>query len=328
MSLPLETLTLLQSAPAREAWRAILQHAWELCCDRLDRPQCVKTVLHRDRAVGDLDQLLATAAWDLWRDYDATVEKTADALADWWLGSGGRAVLILDALSLREVPWILMGAATRGYTVHQARATGCEIPGDTNAFARALGFGARAALENNGASSTHRLPGARTDTSDAPWRDCAVSHDPRLVYWHHWPDARLHELGAPGKGLEALTLEAAAQLSGDDFWSFVERLTQGRRLLITADHGYAASGHFADATDDQATHLKTIFGARRYTPEDGPVGAWVPPLDLALSTRVAPAGRYALGRRKWKVGGGYPTLTHGGLTVLEIATPFIEISRS
>jgi hypothetical protein len=38
--------------------------------------------------------------------------------------------------------------------------------------------------------------------------------------------------------------------------------------------------------------------------------------------------QFALGRRKWKSQGGYPTLTHGGLTVLEVASPFIELSRT
>jgi hypothetical protein len=35
----------------------------------------------------------------------------------------------------------------------------------------------------------------------------------------------------------------------------------------------------------------------------------------------------ALGRRKWKSQGGYPTLTHGGLSLLEMAVPFIEIEK-
>ena len=36
---------------------------------------------------------------------------------------------------------------------------------------------------------------------------------------------------------------------------------------------------------------------------------------------------WELWRRKWKSQGGYPSLTHGGLSLLEIAVPFIELSR-
>ena len=35
----------------------------------------------------------------------------------------------------------------------------------------------------------------------------------------------------------------------------------------------------------------------------------------------------ALGRRKWKCQGGYPTLTHGGLSLLETLSPFIELEK-
>lgn len=33
------------------------------------------------------------------------------------------------------------------------------------------------------------------------------------------------------------------------------------------------------------------------------------------------------GRRKWRSQGGYPTLIHGGLSILEVAVPFIELRR-
>ena len=109
-------------------------------------------------------------------------------------------------------------------------------------------------------------------------------------------------------------------------------LTTGRRLVITADHGYAASGHFPDTADPaQAQYLKDRFASGRWAKlsdlEPPDVGSWVPPLDLHLNTAHADA-TFALGRRKWKSQGGYPTLTHGGLSLLEVAVPFIELSRT
>jgi hypothetical protein len=45
-------------------------------------------------------------------------------------------------------------------------------------------------------------------------------------------------------------------------------------------------------------------------------------LSLALSLPgVLGTHRLVLGRRKWKVAGGYPTLAHGGLTLLETLCP-------
>ena len=329
-ALPLDLLRKLQTAAPADAWGALLAFVQDLCFPALSG--AAAEVTGRDRAVAPADLFLATAGWELWADYYAGVPRTADRLAAWWAETApGRAVLILDALSLREAPWLLHGAEERGYAVHAAAVTGAELPADTGPFARALGFGQRSALANDGAGGAHRLPGARTDSVDLPWRECVdlIDAAPDWVLWHHWPDDRIHHLSAPGRGLAALAKETAAQLAGDDFWALVERLTTGRRLVITGDHGYAATGLFPDARDrEQTAYLKARFKSGRSAPAAGDAGpgAWTPPLDAVQET---PHGRHALvlGRRKWRSPGGYPTLAHGGLSLLEVAVPFIELAR-
>lgn len=331
MPVPLGLLRQIQSSPPADAWRAMLAQVWEVCSQPLDAKNAAAAVTRRDREVAALDLFLTAAGWDLWTAFDECVEHTADALADWWqTQAGGRAVLILDALSLREAPWILQGAAERGYK-HSARVTAAELPADTTQFARALGFAQRSALSNNGAGNSHRLDGARTESVDLPWADCAglIKAEPRWALWHHWPDARLHDFAVAGQGVNALAEDAAAKLTGDDFWLLVERLTTGRSLVITSDHGYAATGLFPDSSDEQqAKFLKDVFKSGRWTQVDLPlhVNHALPPLDLTISSRQG-QHRFVLGRRKWKSQGGYPTLAHGGLSLLEAVSPFIELSR-
>jgi hypothetical protein len=330
MALPLQLARTLATAGAREAWAAIFKHAWETCSKPLSAIAAAGEITKRDRETGTLDLYLAAAGWDLWKEFEASAPTTADALAAWWAGRApGRGVLILDGLSLREVPWLLHEAAKHGYKIHDALATASELPGETSAFAHALGFSGRAALENNGGGSAHRLPRARTETLGIPWADAANAIDarPDWVLWHHWPDNRVHDLAAAGQGLEKLTVEVAQQLGSDAFWDLVKRLSTGRRLIITSDHGYAATGLFADAPDEQAKYLKDVLKSGRCAPGIAADSPWVPPVDLSLTTKHG-AMRFALGRRKWKSQGGYPTLTHGGLTVLEVASPFIELSRA
>ncbi len=335
MALPLPLLRQLQAASAGEAWAGLFEHAWNTCSPAIAQEKASSEVSRRDAELGAADLFLATAGWDLWNSYETVVPRTADELVAWWSArSAGRAVLVLDALSLREVPWLLKGATERGYTVHQARATGAELPADTTPFAEALGFSSRSVLQNNGGAGKGRLAGATTDSTDLPWEDCSaqVNASQDWLLWHHWPDGRLHDLGAPGHSLAALAKEAAEQLSSDAFWTLVHTLTTGRRLVITADHGYAASGHFPDTADPaQSSYLKDRFASGRWAKvadlEQPAPGAWVPPIDLPLKTAHADA-TFALGRRKWKSQGGYPTLTHGGLSLLEVAVPFIELSRT
>ncbi|MDW5376404.1 hypothetical protein R6258_05675 [Halomonas sp. HP20-15] len=328
MTLPLQLVQTLQNAEPKEAWAAIFDYSWEICSQSLDQGPAVAEVLSRDRSLADLDHYLATAGWDLWSHFEQAAPRTSQELAAWWAShSPGRAILILDAFSMREVPWILHQAEARGFSVHQARSTGSELPPDTTPFAKALGFGQRSALGNNGARSA-RFPGARTESVDIAWSDCAalIGSEPDWIFWHHWPDHRLHDHDDPGKGLQTLTKEVAKHLAGDAFWSLVGRLATGRRLIITADHGYAASGQFIDSNGEQSDYLKGHYKSGRSIPGDAPAGDWVPPIDMAIDSEH---GRhlYVNGRRKWKSQGGYPTLAHGGLSVLEVTVPFIELSR-
>ena len=97
--------------------------------------------------------------------------------------------------------------------------------------------------------------------------------------------------------------------------------------MITSDHGYAASGLFPDSNKEQTEYLKRVFKSGRWNDTENEAGSWVPPIDLYVQTRHHHY-LFVNGRRKWKSAGGYPTLTHGGLTVLEVAVPFIELSMT
>jgi hypothetical protein len=97
--------------------------------------------------------------------------------------------------------------------------------------------------------------------------------------------------------------------------------------MTSSDHGYAACGLFPDLVDkDQVEYMKKLFKSGRTATSDSEDGAWVPPIDLRLATNHG-SHRYVLGRRKWKSAGGYPTLHHGGLSLLEVFVPFIELSK-
>jgi len=329
MTLAASVLHALTQGTDTDAWRAIVGHAVEIASKPLAAGNAPSEVVKRDREIGKLDLFLSSSGWDLWQTFGSSVERTSDRLVRWWAESyGAKAVLILDGLSLRELPWLLQGASAHGFTLHEIGANASELPGETDEFARALGFASRGKLQNNGGGLAHKLHPAQTETVDLPWKDCEalISSTPNQIFWHHWPDAKLHDGSGAGQGLEPLTKNVAEQLSSDDFWAFVERLATGRRLVITSDHGYAATGYFPDADGEVGQFLKQTFGSSRRKTGTANTGPFVPPVALQINS---PHGEYmlALGCRKWKNQGGYPTLTHGGLSLLEVLSPFVEITK-
>ncbi len=329
MTLSRDLLIDLSTADPRHAWASLNAFALDVFRPEIDSGKVTSEIARRDREVANADFYLSTAGWDLWRDFDSATKHTADRLAEWWgEPHAKKTILILDGLSLRELPFLLSGASERGLTVHNVEVTTSELPGETTQFAQALGFQQRSSLSNNAAGNGHRLPGARTECADLPWTDCAnmIGAEPNWVFWHHWPDSRVHELSVAGQGLETLSKEAAQTLLSNEFWSFVERLATGRRVVITSDHGYAAPGLFADAPEEQAKFLRDTFKSGRSANNHGDTGPWVPPIAMSITSRRGDY-RLALGRRKWKSQGGYPTLAHGGLSLLEVLSPFVELTK-
>ena len=329
MVLTVSVLHALAQGPDAKAWSAIVNHAVEIASKPLAAANAPSEIVKRDREIGELDLFLSSSGWDLWQTFGGSVERTSDRLLRWWVEPfSAKAVLILDGLSLRELPWLLQGARERGFSLHGVGANASELPGETDEFAHALGFASRSKLQNNGAGLAHKLQPTQTETVDLPWKDCEalVGNTPNQIFWHHWPDAKLHDGSGAGQGLEPLTKDVAEQLSGDDFWAFVERLATGRRLVITSDHGYAATGYFPDADGEVGQFLKQTFFSGRSRAGTGDTGPFIPPVALQIDS---PHGAHllALGRRKWRSPGGYTTLTHGGLSLLEVLSPFVELTK-
>ena len=196
MTLGVEQIRTLTTATPADAWRDIIAGALLVCAAPLSPITAPGEVTKRDRAVGELDRFLSQGAWDLWKDFGAVVERNSDRLAIWWAQPfAAKAILILDGLSLREIPWLVEGAKQRGLTVCAASAYGAELPSETNSFARALGFSSRSQLQNNGGGYAHRLAPCKTECIDLPWADCGrlIDSTPNWVFWHQWPDSKLHD---------------------------------------------------------------------------------------------------------------------------------------
>jgi hypothetical protein len=79
-------------------------------------------------------------------------------------------------------------------------------------------------------------------------------------------------------------------------------------------------------SEEQAAFLKKTFKSGRSISGIGETGPFTPPVAMRVDGSHGPH-LVAVGRWKWRSQGGYPTLTHGGLSLLEVLSPFVEITR-
>ena len=113
--------------PVEEVWPRLFGWAWSVFSEPIGAGAVDSVLGQRDRRIAPLDNLLSGSAWELWDAFEATAPRTVASLEAFWATrTGGKAILILDALSLREVPWLLEQAQARGYPLHEARATASE----------------------------------------------------------------------------------------------------------------------------------------------------------------------------------------------------------
>ena len=319
MSTPTWVDIILDSPSPTDAWDRVFARLRELAVS------CSSPVDLHNQTVGP-DRLLAETAWELWASYPNAARRTSSQLREWCAAptSIGRAVLVLDALSLREMPWLLGGAQARNIQPSDVRVTGAEAPSDTDHFARALGAPSRSHLAGNGAPGSFNLFPAKayTDVISMPFEDGVgvIPHESNVFVWHSWLDDLIH---VHKKLPDQIYKTASTTLQDDGFWKFVNRLRQGRKLIITSDHGYAVSKLFSSEEIDPEVieKLRETFGAARYKKENDPwQERFMPPIVVSHNEH-----HVVMGQRKWKVQGGFPHVCHGGLSLLEVAVPFIEL---
>ena len=235
-------------------------------------------------------------------------------------------MLILDGLSLRELPLIVAAGQQRGLAPVRVEVRGAEVPTETDRFAEALGLPSRSKLYNNKAPGTFVFagPDVYTDVLDAPFVDCvgAIPAKPAAVHLAQVarraadPLARGQE-GRPGRSSPH---RRRSELSADGFWKLVDRLRQGRRLVITGDHGYADANTFSNEEKNEETVklLRSFFGAsplRQGRPGQALAATALAPVGLPAQRLVGRHGPAQVGgprRLSEPVSPGFVALGSGG----------------
>jgi hypothetical protein len=181
---------ILDAQSAEQAWEQIFIQLKEM------GTQSTSPVTLHDQTVVP-DRLLSEAAWELWNAYPENAIHTSRRLKEWATSasSGGTAVLVLDALSLRELPYLIGGAQSHDIPICNISITGAECPSTTDQFAKALGLSSRSSLANDKKPGTFSFFGKSasfTDVVSLPFEDCPVSSSSNLFIWHTWLDDLIH----------------------------------------------------------------------------------------------------------------------------------------
>lgn len=232
------------------------------------------------------------------------------------------AAVVLDGLSLREVPEILRLAEDAGVQVREIAVATAAVPSETMDF-----------LEQRlqaGRIAPSQLPGQELRAHGVECfyydhegrRHQLPASAPALLLWSAFPDQTYQDSGARFPGHFA---EIHRRL--ESVWrNTVQAIPAGRTILVTSDHGYVYFGHGCSARRDNPTIrplTEWLRGERSRALSPGEQ----PPDHADLA--VIPHRRVAMIRGRVQTHppgpGGSRLYKHGGLSLMEMLTPWIVL---
>lgn len=281
-----------------------------------------QTYLRRSEGlVNERENLLRTAAASLFDELTAT--SAQDRTVCTFFGRNPRSAAVLfDGCSLREVPRLLELAKASRREVLEIGCSRAAIPSETEYFiSDRLGLG----LPAVGPSQlTGRAELKQRNVRFYYYRQTSDHHtiqdgEESFLLWSRFPDQRYTDSTATDESMFDGLWDGLEQA-----WRrTVQALPPDRKVLITSDHGYIFLGSgLSDPSlkgADRALEGKRfrVFEPNESLPANGN-GLWV---DAGRRLAVL-AGR---GHNRFQGPGAQSVYRHGGLTLMEMLTPWLVL---
>jgi len=236
------------------------------------------------------------------------------------------AVVVFDGLSIREVPMILTLAEKSGLPVSLIGTSQAAIPSETmNYIDRELPCGhiapsqlqTRKELKERGIVAIYRNDIAQPLSGE-------YTNSPLLV-WSSFPDVTYKDSGAKFEN----HFENIHALFETAWINFVQTIKGKKKIIITSDHGYIFFGTGMDfpRSASELKGLNTYFGNdRNVSLEEKPDPPTSDDLFIVQTHNIA----MVKGRVRTKSTGEAASrlYRHGGLSLMEMITPWIELEAN
>lgn len=316
--------SLIASGP-RVEWftRWLLERIWSV--ERYRDLSPLQYLNDGESKVNELEEIISSAAYRLYDEFLGEVPHDRD-VSEIIEGEEPFAIVIFDGLSLREIPALLNLAQTSGFVVQETGASYSALPTETTDFIEhRLKFGSISPSQLPKRKGL-REKGITTYYYDNPNQQHLLDHNSRgLLLWSAFPDNTYSDSGARFPQ----HFEQISQLLETAWLNTVQQIPRGRKILVTSDHGYVylGSGLSFPRSNTELRPLSEYLGGERYRrlsdegkqPPDHPDLVVFPGRKVAVlrgRIQTHPPGKAA--SRLYK---------HGGLSVMEILTPWILLVR-
>jgi len=233
------------------------------------------------------------------------------------------ALVIFDGMSLREIPLIKKLARATGFSIEEANYKYASLPSDTKSFIEQRILGKSIAPSQLESRKELKEINIKSFYYDTPIRHFEIpSNGSSYLLWSSFPDGTYLDFEARNSHhFETLIKHF------DVVWkNIILAIPKDYRIIITSDHGYVYLNSGFETSEKGEVAL-SFLEQERFRFYDGS-GA---PLDVN-ELQIISQKKLAMlrGRIKNRPKGhtSNKVFRHGGLSLMEMLTPWIELKRN
>lgn len=273
-----------------------------------------------ERMVNEVEQAILVSAPRL---YDELVAASMShrSLLRHLVSEEPGAIVVLDGASIREIPLLLSLATSSGFQVETSTYGFAALPSETVHFIEQRILGKAVAPSELPRRHELKEQDIAAIYYDSPTRHYPISPDAkRLLLWSIFPDVTYKDAGAKF----ASHFGEMRNLYETVWKNLVMEIPRNHRVVITSDHGYIFFGQGLDATHINPGRLLDQDRCKFFGPDESL------PVDLD-EIQIIPEKRLGMlrGRIKNRPQGpaAKSAYRHGGMSLMEMLTPFLIIRR-
>ncbi len=274
-----------------------------------------------EKLVRYAEELVLTTAPTLYDEFVAASESTSALMTE--LSIPKTALVVFDGISIREIPLLERLAKSTGMTVHESRYSFAALPSETISFVEQRLLAKRV--------SPSQLEGRR-ELKDlnigARYYDGVMRvfelKDPgeSLLLWSSFPDGTYMNFEARSSG----HFETIAKQFDVAWKNIILNIPRDYRIIITGDHGYIYLGTGFESEIKAEKALSILDNDRFRVFQDGEViPSEVPELQVLGHRNTAMLRGRIKNRPKGQ--SANRVFRHGGMSIMEMLTPWLVLNR-
>jgi len=268
-----------------------------------------------------LEDLILSSAQGVYDELSALAEKHYSLLEE--LTEPKTALVILDGTSIREIPLLKKLAEDTSFQILESSYKTAVIPSDTVSFVsqRIIGKSiSPSQLESRKELSIKNIKALYYDTPIRHFE--LVSSEYNYILWSSFPDGTYTNFEARN----SLHFETFVKQFDVVWKNIILAIPKDYRIIITSDHGYVYLNNGFESSLKGKAALDFLHQERfRYYSQDESLPENVSELKLLANRRLA----MIKGRIKNRPKGhnANKVFRHGGLSLMEMLTPWLVIKR-